>query len=130
MYTLQLTTSYAENWRYNIMVTLSLRNSAGEQVGYHSAEDSPLPVGSNSDSAPEGWTRRREVKIEYGECHSTRFYVYFLPNSLPQTNTLAGFKTDFAVQVKILKGTEEVFTDKLMVNCFGGCGKEYVVQMA
>ena len=130
MYTLRLTTSYAENWRYNIMLTLSMRNSEGVQVGYRSAEDSPLPVGSNSESAPEGWTRRREVSVEFDECHSVRFYVYFLPNSLPQTTTLAGFKTEFAVQVKILKGTEEVFADKLMVNSFGGCGKEYVVQMA
>ena len=130
MYTLRLTTSYAENWRYNIMLTLSMRNSEGAQVGYRSAEDSPLPVGSNSESAPEGWTRRREVSVEFSECHSVRFYLYFLPNSLPQTTTLAGFKTEFAVQVKILKGTEEVFADKLMVNSFGGCGKEYVVQMA
>ena len=75
MYTLQLTTSYAENWRYNIMITLSLRNEMGEQVGYHSIEDSPLPMDSNSDAAPEGWTRRREVEIIFEQCHSIRFYV-------------------------------------------------------
>ncbi len=129
MYKLLLTTSYAENWRYNIMLTLSLRNSEGEQVGYHSTEDSPLPIGSNSDTAPEGWVRRRNISIDFEACNSIRFYVYMLPNSLPTTTTLVGFKTEFSVQVKILKGTEEVFADKLMVNCFGGCGKEYIVSL-
>ena len=129
MYTLRLTTSYAENWRYNIMVTLSMRDKEGDQVGYHSVEDSPLPVGSNSDSAPESWQRRREVTLDFEQCHSVRFYIYLLPNSLPPTTTLAGFATEFAMQVKILKGSEEIFTDKLMVNSFGGCGKEYIVTM-
>ena len=53
MYTLNLTTSYAESWRYNIMVTLAMLDSNGEQVGYHSTEDSPLPVGTNSSEAPD-----------------------------------------------------------------------------
>ena len=51
MYTLNLTTSYAESWRYNIMVTLAMLDSNGEQVGYHSTEDSPLPVGTNKKDA-------------------------------------------------------------------------------
>ena len=55
MYTLKLSTSYADNWRYNIMVTLAMLDSNGEQVGYHSADDSPLPVGTNSSEAPEGF---------------------------------------------------------------------------
>ncbi|MBQ9137840.1 MAG: hypothetical protein IJX65_04300 [Alistipes sp.] len=126
MYTLQLTTSYAENWRYNIMVTLSLRNEAGEQTGYHSVEDSPLPIDSNSDHAPEGWLRRRHVSLNFESCHSVRFYIYLLPNSLPPTTTLAGVATTFPLQVRILKGEEELFSDKLNVNCFGGCGKEYI----
>ena len=106
-----------------------MRDKEGNQVGYHSTEDSPLPVGSNSDSAPEGWLRRREVALGFEQCHSVRFYVYILPNSLPPTTTLAGFECAFALQVKILRGDEEVFADKLMVNCFGGCGKEYIVTM-
>lgn len=63
--TLSITTSYAESWRYNIMVTLAMLDRRGEQVGYHSAEESPLPVGSQSSEAPEGFVRRREIKIEF-----------------------------------------------------------------
>ena len=103
MYSLQVTTSYAESWRYNIMVTLSLQNSEGEQVGYHSAEDSPLPIDANCDEAPEGWSRRRIVAIEFEPCNKVRFYVYLLPNSIPQVTTLAGEQTVFPMQVKIDK---------------------------
>ena len=130
MYTLQLTTSYAENWRYNIMITLSLRNEMGEQVGYHSIENSPLPMDSNSDAAPEGWTRRREVEIIFEQCHSIRFYVYLLPNSLPPTTTLAGTAITFPLQVHICNGSKSIFSDKLAVNCMGGCGKEYIIELS
>ena len=129
MYTLSLTTSYAENWRYNIMVTLAMLDSNGGQVGYHSADDSPLPVGTNSSEAPEGFVRRREVKIEFESCSSVRFYVYLLPNSLPEDTTLAGIETTFPLQVKITSGDKSIFSEKLEVNRFGGCGKEYVIKM-
>ena len=128
MYTLSLTTSYAENWRYNIMVTLAMLDSNGEQVGYHSADDSPLPVGTNSSEAPEGFVRRREVKIEFESCSSVRFYVYLLPNSLPEDTTLADIETTFPLQVKITSGDKSIFSEKLEVNRFGGCGKEYIVK--
>ena len=124
---LTLTTSYAENWRYNIMVTLAMLNEAGEQVGYHSAEDSPLPVGADSSEAPEGFVRRREVTIEFERSAKVRFYIYLLPNSLPEDTTLAGIPTTFPLQVRITDGEKSIFTEKLEVNRFGGCGKEYIV---
>lgn len=126
---LTLTTSYAENWRYNIMVTLAMLNEAGEQVGYHSAEDSPLPVGADSSEAPEGFVRRREVTLGFESCSSVRFYVYLLPNSLPEDTTLAGIPTTFPLQVRITDGEKSIFTEKLEVNRFGGCGKEYIVEI-
>jgi hypothetical protein len=129
MYSLQVTTSYAESWRYNIMVTLSLQNSEGEQVGYHSAEDSPLPIDANCDEAPEGWSRRRIVAIEFEPCNKVRFYVYLLPNSIPQVTTLAGEQTVFPMQIKIEKGDKTIFAEKIEVNRFGGCGKEFVVEL-
>ena len=129
MYSLQVTTSYAESWRYNIMVTLSLQNSEGEQVGYLSAEDSPLPIDANCDEAPEGWSRRRIVAIEFEPCNKVRFYVYLLPNSIPQVTTLAGEQTVFPLQIKIEKGDKILFSEKIEVNRFGGCGKEFVVEL-
>ena len=126
---LSLTTSYAENWRYNIMVTLSMRDSAGEQVGYRSVEDSPLPMGSDEASAPAGWVRRREVELEFGQCNSVRFYVYLLPTVLPETTTLASAKTSFPLKVEISEAGKTLFAEKIEVNCFGGCGKEFVVEL-
>lgn len=124
---LTLTTSYAESWRYNIMVTLAVLGENGEQVGYHSAEESPLPVGSNSSEAPEGFVRRREVSIEFESCEKVRFYIYMLPNSLPEDTTLAGVQTTFPLQIKLTDGSKSIFAEKLEVNRFGGCGKEYIV---
>lgn len=124
---LTLTTSYAESWRYNIMVTLAVLGENGEQVGYYSAEESPLPVGSNSSEAPEGFVRRREVSIEFESCEKVRFYIYLLPNSLPEDTTLAGVQTTFPLQIKLTDGSKSIFAEKLEVNRFGGCGKEYIV---
>ena len=129
MYTLKLTTSYAENWRYNIMVTLAMLDSNGEQVGYHSVEDSPLPVGANSSEAPEGFVRRREIELTFEECKSVRFYIYLLPNSLPEDTTLAGVETTFPLQVKLSDSKRSILSEKLEVNRFGGCGKEYIVDL-
>ena len=129
MYSLQITTSYAESWRYNIMVTLSLQNSEGEQVDYHSAEDSPLPIDSNLEEAPEGWSRHRAVTLDFEPCSKVRFYIYLLPNSIPQVTTLAGEQTVFPIQVKITNGSKTLFSNKIEVNRFGGCGKEFVVEL-
>jgi hypothetical protein len=129
MYTLKLTTSYADNWRYNIMVTLAMLDSNGEQVGYHSVEDSPLPVGANSSEAPEGFVRRREVELAFEGCKSVRFYIYLLPNSLPEDTTLAGVETTFPLQVKLSDSKRSILSEKLEVNRFGGCGKEYIVDL-
>ena len=129
MYKLQITTSYAENWRYNIMVTLAMLDGEGNQVGYHSVEDSPLPVGSNSGEAPEGWSRRREVVLNFEACSKVRFYLYFLPNSLPEVTTLAGEHTTFPVQLKLTSGEREYLSERLDINRFGGCGKEFVVSL-
>ena len=123
---LTLTTSYAESWRYNIMVTLAMLSEDGEQVGYHSADNSPLPIGSNCEEAPEGWVRRREIKLEFGECHKVRLYVYVLPNSLPATTTLAGEQTTFPLQLKLSNSSTEFLNEKWEVNRFGGCGREVV----
>lgn len=129
MYRLLLTTSYAESWRYNILVTLSLQNSEGEQVGYCSTEDSPLPIDSNCDEAPQGWSRRRTVSLDFEPCEKVRFYIYLLPNSIPQSVTLAGEQTTFPLQVKIESGDKTLFNDKIEVNRFGGCGKEFIVSL-
>ena len=124
---LTFTTYYAENWRYSVMITLSMRDSAGNQVGYRSVEDTPLPVGGADIAAPEGWVRRREVSVEFDPCHSVRFYLYLLPSVLPEATTLAGVETTFKAKVTITDGSEELFCDRLQINCFGGCGKEYIV---
>lgn len=128
--TLSITTSYAESWRYNIMVTLAMLDRRGEQVGYHSAEESPLPVGSQSSEAPKGFVRRREIKIEFEQCDKVRFYIYVLPNSLPEDTTLAGVETTFPLQVKLTDSSgETILSEKLAVNRFGGCGKEYIKEL-
>ena len=124
---LTFTTSYAENWRYSVMITLSMRDSAGNQVGYRSVEDTPLPIGSADIAAPEGWVRRREVSVEFDPCHSVRFYLYLLPSVLPETTTLAGVENTFKAKVVITDGDKELFCDRPLINCFGGCGKDYIV---
>ena len=124
---LTFTTSYAENWRYSVMITLSMRDGAGNQVGYHSVEDSPLPVGSSAIEAPKGWVRLREVTLEFEPCASVRFYLYLLPSVLPETTTLAGVENTFKAKLSIIDGDSELFCDRPHINCFGGCGKEYIV---
>lgn len=129
MNTLTLTTSYAENWRYNILVTLSIQNSEGEQVGFHSIEDSPLPLGNQNQSAPEGFLRQRRVEVEFEPCDKIRLYVYILPNSLPETTTLKGIKTTFPLQVKIACPEKVYLSEKWEINRFGGCGREVVLSL-
>ncbi len=109
------------------MVTLALLNDKDEQIAFHATEDSPLPVGSNSDTAPEGFVRRREVTLPFEKCHKVRFYIYLLPNSLPTTTTLAGTKTTFPIQIKVCDKERVYLSEKWDVNRFGGCGREVFV---
>lgn len=129
MYRLEITTSHSENWRYNIMVTLSMRDSAGEQCGYHTVEDSPFEVGTNSENPPEEFVRRREISLDFEKCSSVRFIIYMLPNSLPQIKSLEGADISFPIQIKIVNGENKVFAEKIEVNRFGGCGVERIVEL-
>ena len=127
MYTLRITTSYAENWRYNIMLTCALKNEADEQVGFFSAEDSILPISTNSTTPPDGFVRQRVVERDFGPCHSIDLCLYLLPNSLPETKTLKGEKLSSPIKISILKDGETLFTEKWEVNRFGGIGKEQTI---
>lgn len=129
MYRLEFATTYAQSWRYNIIITCAMLDDSGEQCGYISAEDSPLPVGSNAEEAPEGFNRHRAVSVEVGSCHKVRFYIYVLPNSLPEKSELVGEKMTFPAQVKIYRGQEVIFDQRWEINRYGGCGTERVVEL-
>lgn len=129
MFTLRITTSYSENWRYNIMLTCALQDDAGNRVGFVSAEDSIMPVGSNSTTPPEGFVRQRVIERQLTPCHSIDLCLYLLPNSLPETLTLKGEKVSFPIKITILNGDKTIFTEKWEVNRFGGIGRQQKIQL-
>lgn len=124
MFTLRISTSYSENWRYNIMLTCALKDRSGKQIGFVSAEDSIMPVGSNSTTPPEGFVRQRVIEKVFEPCHSMDLCLYLLPNSLPETSTLKGEKLSFPIKITILNGDKTLFTEKWEVNRFGGIGRK------
>ena len=109
-YKVEISSGFAEFWRYNIAVTCGMFGEDDVQCGFVSAEDKVAPVGSNLSAAPKGTASRRSVRFEAGDCHHLRMYVYLIPHS----------------SIKVTYGDETILHEKRSINQWSGASIEII----
>lgn len=109
-YTIQVKSSYAELWRYNISVMCGAYNAAGEKVDFVSAQSLVAPVGTALTAPPAGMEGPREVKVATCPCCSITAYVYIVPVVLPLTRDVTDYPP-FDLRVKVSCDKDVIYNE-------------------
>lgn len=122
-FTVHVKSSYEELWRYNLSLMCGGFNSKAERIDFVKAESFVAEVGANLRSAPEGYSSKRELKLQTQPCESIVAYVYVIPNTLPRDRDVADCKP-FEVSVKVQMGSETIYNIKHKINQWSGASIE------
>lgn len=118
-FTIEVRSTYAELWRYNISIICGGFDSTGERVAFLSEQSIIASVGANLTAAPKDYDRHRELSLTIGECHSIVAYVYVVPHTLPLSRDIDDYRP-FDLKVKVSCGERIIHSATHHINQWGG----------
>jgi hypothetical protein len=118
-FNIQIRSTYAEIWRYNIAISCGCTDSAGNVVEVVGEQDNVAPVGSNLKVAPDGFTLPREVRLSTPETEGIVAYIYLVPHTLPAQRDIAESEP-FKLSVKVSAGRDTIYNVVHKVNQWSG----------
>ena len=122
-FNIQIRSTYAEIWRYNIAISCGCTDSAGNVVEVVGEQDTLAPVGSNLKVAPDGFTLPREVRLSTPETEGIVAYIYLVPHTLPAQRDIAESEP-FKLSVKVSAGRDTIYNVVHKVNQWSGTSIE------
>ena len=122
-FNIQIRSTYAEIWRYNIAISCGCTDSAGNVVEVAGEQDNVAPVGSNLKVAPDGFTLPREVRLLTPETEGIVAYIYLVPHTLPAERDIAETEP-FKLSVKVSAGRDTIYNVVHKVNQWSGTSIE------
>ena len=122
-FNIQIRSTYAEIWRYNIAISCGCTDSAGNVVEVVGEQDNISPVGSNLKVAPDGFTLPREVRLSTPETEGIVAYIYLVPHTLPAQRDIAESEP-FKLSVKVSAGRDTIYNVVHKVNQWSGTSIE------
>lgn len=122
-YTIRLRSSFAELWRYNMVVECGGFDAAGERVCFASARSVIAPVGAALKSEPAEPRHPRELSVTTEACESIAAYIYVIPNTLPLSREVQDCRA-FDLKVRVTADGETVYDAAHKVNQWGGASIE------
>lgn len=122
-FNIQIRSTYAEIWRYNIAISCGCTDSAGNVVEVVGEQDNIAPVGSNLKVAPDGFTLPCEVRLSTPETEGIVAYIYLVPHTLPAERDIAESEP-FKLSVKVSAGRDTIYNVVHKVNQWSGTSIE------
>ncbi|MBQ5719829.1 MAG: hypothetical protein IIV65_04690 [Alistipes sp.] len=122
-FNIQIRSTYAEIWRYNIAISCGCTDSAGNVVEVVGEQDNVAPVGSNLKVAPDGFTLPREVRLSTPETEGIVAYIYLVPHTLPAERDIAESEP-FKLSVKVSASRDTIYNVVHKVNQWSGTSIE------
>ena len=122
-FNIQIRSTYAEIWRYNIAISCGCTDSAGNVVEVVGDQDNIAPVGSNLKVAPDGFTLPHEVRLSTPETEGIVAYIYLVPHTLPAERDIAESEP-FKLSVKVSAGRDTIYNVVHKVNQWSGTSIE------
>ncbi len=122
-YTIRLRSSFAELWRYNVVVECGGFDAAGARICFASAQSVIAPVGSALTQAPAEPRHPRELTVGTEPCDSIAAYIYVIPNTLPISREVQECRA-FDLKVRVAADGDTVYDAVHKVNQWGGASIE------
>lgn len=119
----KVSSSYAELWRYNMVVMGGGFDAKGERVDFASVRSEIAPVGSNLSEAPEGVDKSRRLSITLNDSENIAAYVYLIPHTLPLNRDIEATQP-FDLKVEVLRDKESIYKSTHKINQWSGASIE------
>ena len=117
-YNITLDCSFAEFWRYNLIVHGEV-SALGKSQNIVKHVDEVAPVGTNLPAMPATYHRPTTISIEAGAGDSLRLYIYLLPHTLPSVERIPDAEP-FELVVTITQGERLCYKHRYMINQWSG----------
>ncbi|MFI3318514.1 MAG: hypothetical protein SNH88_04940 [Rikenellaceae bacterium] len=119
MYRVEISSSFDEYWRYNVVVMLEGLNSDAEREYVVGTEDSIAEIGDNLLAAPMDYPKTR-VTVAYGAAAAAiESVIYVIPHTMPQGSIIAE-NPPFMVKVKIFNDKGMIHQSEHAINQWSG----------
>lgn len=122
-FNIELRTTFAEAWRYNITITAGCFSSSGEQLQVVSEQAFVAPAGANLQAPPDKWSLPCEVKLSTEACASIVTYIYIVAHTLPSGREIED-AVPFDLNVKVSSGREVIYKAVHKINQWSGASIE------
>ena len=103
-FTIELTSEYADWWRYNVRILCELQDSAGRRTGFASA------------SAKDD---RGCCVLTTMPCDRLRTFIYVIPDQLP-VDRVVGEYPDFEAELRVSCGKRIIADERVTIGRWGG----------
>lgn len=126
---IEVTSRYAQWWRYNVALMCGCFDAANERTGFASASSEVAAVGANLPERPAGVEAQRRVVLETPPCDHLILYVYIIPHTLPADNGIDASRP-FEIEIASFRDGERLPTLKRTINQWSGASIELRVPEA
>ena len=82
-YTVEVSSSFAEFWRYNVALMCGCFDGADTRTGFVAAEDAVADVGAGLTAPPADYPAARKAVLDIPEAARLVLCVYVVPHTLP-----------------------------------------------
>ncbi len=122
-YEVEISSRFADFWRYNIAVTCGCFDASGSRTGFVAAEQTVAPVGNGLTEKPADAPSPHTCTFRAEDCHHLLMYVYLIPHSLPTAERIGECKP-FELSVKVSYDGKVILHEKPMINQWSGASLE------
>ena len=119
VYHVQVRTTFAEAWRYNIYMLCGESDAEGKSLNVVPVQSKVASVGDNLRVAPAGTERAREIEATLETEQTVEVFVYVVPHTLP-TNSEPEQTAPFKMRIKVTSDGEEIYNAVHPVNQWSG----------
>lgn len=111
-------------WHYNVAFTCGCFDAEENRTGFASAESHIANVGTRFDVPPkEAAMKHRKIELDTPACHHIRLYLYIIPHTLPEDNSIeAG--APFDIEVKFSYNGKHLRSRHYSINRWSGASLE------
>lgn len=120
---IEVTSRYAEWWRYNVALMCGCFNAADERTDFASASSDVADVGANLRERPAEVVPDRCIVLETPPCDHLILYVYIIPHTLPAENGIEASRP-FEITLTAFRDGKRLRSEKRAINQWSGASIE------
>lgn len=118
-FSIEISSDYAELWRYNISLTGEVADADGRRTEYIGRASDVAPVGSSLKAAPACYDPDRRMSFTTAAGERLTLYIYVIPHTLPKQRIVDQARP-FTLHVRIGRSGETLYDRRLSINQWSG----------